>query len=277
MKVLFLKKMILFLFIFLVSLNVVCYLMINSNAHVGFIENGQIYYAITKSKIKHPDSEVFVLGGSVADQMYNNRMYNDRINSLCTVFPVTMSGQYLLLMKLIENNDLKGRKVYLISHPNGFMAAYNEASIFHYLLKPFYNSDFSGHFDNKLKLLIDQQPFREFARLPMIKVSNWSPSFQQLDLSTHNQGMSDNSIHYLKKMDSLSSVYGFEFVVLPSILSDSYKDVGFKELKETINHHQLSNRFKKYFESMLFMDEKHFSDGYHISDLSLIPVNPMHF
>lgn len=273
----FLVRTLVFSLVSFFIVNLVLWGLIQKNYHARFIENGQIYYAIKKSLIPRPSTDVFILGGSVADQMYNNREYNDGINSFCTVFPVTMAGHYLLLRSIISHNDMAGKRVVLISHPNGFSAEFNQSSLYHYLIKPFYNSSFLGYFDSYLDQLLSKVSYKWLVNVPMVSVSNWTPEKGQISMEKGELGMTYISKHYLLKMDSLAKAHHFTFEILPSILPMSEKENSFSDLKVSIKTNGLERPFQDYFNRIIYFEDRFFKDGYHLTDRSILKRNIFEF
>jgi len=254
-------------------LNLMCYFLIETNLHVGFIENGQIYHAIEKSRKILDSSNTILLGGSVANQMYYSEEYNGSINSCCTVMPITMAGQYLILKNIIRHNDLKGKDVVLIMHPNGFTARLHGASLYHYFMKPFYNNEFIPLMDSLMLETLSGISNRYIYQLPVVRCTNWVPNKEQLDLEKANASLAPLSVHYLKAIDSLAETHKFRFRVIAPIQPEKNKQLSYQKLKEEIGLNGLKHIFKDYFDDLKYFRDNFFEDGFHVKDRNIIPYN----
>ena len=270
LKVRYLIKLLGFLVVFLIVLNSTCYFLIKYNWHIRFIENGQIYNAISKSRKENKNMEIVILGGSVANQMYNNNIYSDSINSFCTVMPITIAGQYLILKNILKHSDLTGKQVIMVMHPNGFTARLYGPASYHYFLKPFYNREFIPLMDSYLTTKLSAIPLKWMFRFPMMRCTNWTPESGQIDLVNAGAKLSPLSINYLHEIEKLSHQYGFSFKILPPVQPEKNKDIDYELLKKEISSNQLDSIFYNYFEKMQYLKDDLFLDGFHVNDPNIL-------
>jgi hypothetical protein len=270
---LFLKTLAVFSLSFLIVINLVCYILIRLNLHTDFIENGQIYNAIVKSRKTLNSSNTILLGGSVANQMYYNEDYNGKINSFCSVMPITMAGQYLILKNISRHNNLNGKDVVLIMHPNGFTARLHGAALYHYFMKPFYNSEFLPLMDEIMQEKITEVNMNFIYSIPIVRCTNWTPEKGSVELKNTGAKLAPLTIHYLKKMEELAKQYHFKFKVVAPILPEKNKFLSYDELKKEISANNLDYIFRDYFNHIIYYSDNLFIDGFHLKNRNILPHN----
>jgi hypothetical protein len=219
----------------ILAINLFGYILFKCNYFYGLIENSQIYVSVFKSQKKHIDTGTFIFGDSVGNQMYYCEDYNGSINSLCTVMPLTLAGQYMLIRSICEYNDMNNKTVVLLLSPNSLASELDNSTSVHYFLKPFYNATY--------------KPF------------------------VQNQYCSETAQHYLREIKHLSENYGFTLKLLPTIQNENKKE-SIANLKEYVNQVPIASLFTEYFSQIIYKDSSYFNeDGTHFKEQKLSKYN----
>ena len=240
------------------------------------VENSRLYTCLVKARKTWPETGIFIFGDSVANQMYPPETQSGKINSLTMMMPSTMAGHYFLLERLRESNTLEGRRVVLILLPNSLESELEHKATFHYILKPFYNREFSPWDDPFFQERIDNPAVAALSQLPMIRCSNWTPPswISYLAEPEANQpGISPLNLVYLKKMAQLVNDAGGTFHCLPAIQRESRSGNDYHALREAIHAAGLEDAFDQYFESFLYYPDNLFRDPAHLYDRSILGNN----
>ena len=256
-------------------LNGVGWLLLRFNAQGHAVENGFIYDSIAKSRQKWPDSEVFILGDSVATQMYPPKEYSGRINSLSMVIPCSLAGNYFLLQRLTENNKIKGKKVVLIISPGAFGMEFSHDATFHYVLKPFYNSEFSACKDEAFIARINNPLVAILSQLPIVRCSNWiSPLPYLKEVPPNKKFISDINHEYLLKIKSLVDEEGGVLELRCTVQPESRRGTYEEKMKSDIEEMGLGRIFQGYLESAIYFPDSLFgSDKVHLDNPKSAPQN----
>ena len=99
--------------------------------------SGHIYTAIETAS-NCPSCTTLILGDSTGE-IYDRTPSNDSICIARTNRAITLTGQYLLLKKFIENSQSQNKlKVFLILHPKGLQASLDDQYSFNYFYQPFF-------------------------------------------------------------------------------------------------------------------------------------------
>ena len=272
-------KLLFFLSIAFVALNAVGWLLLKYNLQGHAVENSRIYTCLQKARSDQSASRFFVFGDSVANQMYPPEKCNGEINSLALVMPSTMAGQYLLLKRMTETTDIRGKAVVLVLVPSSFNTRLSEKASYHYVLKPFYNAEFSPWSDPFFSKRIASPGIASLSQLPLIKCSNWNPPSWLTYLNSDGsggdselgaaEGISEWSAHYLSKIDSLVKEKGGKLKVLPSFQRASLQTKTFENLKADITRLGFTSLFDSYFEQMIYFDDNLFADAAHLKNRAI--------
>lgn len=256
-------------------LNGVGWLLLRFNAQGHAVENGFIYDSIAKSRQKWPDSEVFILGDSVATQMYPPKEYSGRINSLSMVNPCTLAGQFFLLKRLAEGNELRGKKIILAITPATFGMDFSHKGTFHYVLKPFYNAEFSPWKEEAFKTRIIHTSVAMLSQLPIVRCSNWISPFTYLkEVSPNGKFISDINQEYLLKIKSLVEKEGGTLELKCTVQPESKRGSFEEKMKSDILALGLGWVFHGYLESAIYFPDSLFgSDQVHLINPNSAPQN----
>jgi U3 small nucleolar ribonucleoprotein component len=76
--------------------------------------------------------------------------------------------------------------------------------------------------------------------------------------------LSPVSVEYLKKIKELASRYNFKLIILPTPLSSAYKTRVEKLNRKEITDNNFDNEFKDFFEKIIYLDQRYFSDSSHL-------------
>jgi hypothetical protein len=243
-----------------VVLNAVGWVLLEYGLQGQAVENGFIYGSIEKARKAWPETEVFILGDSVGNQMYPPEKYAGRINSLTMVMPTTLAGQYFLLRRLAESNDLSGKEIVLLLSPGVFEYDFSRKETFHYILKPFYNAEFSPWNTAPFRERIGSEWVAALSQIPIIRCSNWVPPIEFLNLPSKQEGrISELSLDYLKKIQKLVEDRGGVLKLRCPVQPESKREIFSKNLKSEIARLGLEQMFQGYFESVIFLDDSKFN------------------
>lgn len=262
----FLLRLLCFSLLTFVCLNLVGWVLIQTNNQGRAVENVRIYNCLNKAGMTWEDSEVFILGDSVTAQMYPPDKYNGRINSMAMVMPSTLAGQYFLMRKLCDNNNLSGKKIALILLPEVFGHEFDHDWTFHYVLKPFYNSEYRPWEDSVFSDRIEKKWVAWLSQLPMINCSNWKPPLSLKYLADYepSDGISELNRHYLQKMLKLADRESVELKIYSGILRAGRRGEAMSSLKQDITSYGFELAFEDYFDSVVYLKDKLFYDGEHL-------------
>lgn len=271
----FLFRAFAFLVLACIALNAVGYLLIQFNWQGHAVENSRIYFCLAKARQDLSHSDVFVLGDSVAHQMYPPETQSDELNSLAMVMPSTLAGHYFLLARLAKSTKLKDKTIVLVLSPTGFATGPSERASFHYVMKPFYNSEFAPWEDLEFRDRIGSPALCAISQVPMIKCSNWNPPewmtyLKPVATKEPNPGLVDWSAHFLGRISQLCELNRAKLRVLPTVQPKSRRDNDYSDLRRSIEAANLSDLFTEYFDSFHYREDHLFKDGAHVADRSVL-------
>jgi len=274
---LFLIRVGIFALLLFGTLQAIGWALIKTSQQGHSVENSRIYLCLEKARHTWPESEVFVLGDSVANQMYPPETNNGRIQSLALVMPCTLAGQYFLLRRLAETNDLRGKSIVLVLSPEGFAGEFSHSSTYHYVLKPFHNDEFKPWQDAFYQKRVLGNIVSALSQLPMIKCSNWNPPswipYLDTDNIVHCEGLSPFAVHYLKCIEALTEAHGATLRVLPTIQPESEVDREYLSLREGVRRVGLHSLFQEYFTSFHYFPNNAFRDSAHVKNRNILGPN----
>jgi hypothetical protein len=262
-----------------VVLNAVGWVLLEYGLQGHAVENGFIYGSIEKARKSWPETEVFVLGDSVGHQMYPPEKYAGRINSLTMVMPTTLAGQYFLLRRLAESNDLSGKEIVLLLSPGVFEYDFSRKETFHYILKPFYNTEFAPWNTAPFRERIGSEWIATLSQIPIIRSSNWVPPIEFLSLPEKKEGqISELSLAYLKKIQKLVEEKGGFLKLRCTAQPESKRQIFANNLKSEVERLELHQMFDGYFDSVVFLDDSKFNtDKAHLLNADELEPNSLGF
>jgi hypothetical protein len=257
----FIRKSILFILATSISITAIAAFMTYCTDYYRLYDGSEIYRSINKSKKKKKVKKL-LLGESVANQLYNNRTYNDSIYSLACNQAISVAGHYFLLKNFIEaNKEEKPDEVILFYNPLCFGNQLDRYA-FHYFLKPFYTEEYKPLMNDYLLSRIKHIPCYYTAQFWVIKTSNWSPEY-----SLYNEEglFSCVSKSYLEKIYGLCMQNQIRFRLEPTPVANSKKNTVMNYSKHikyvpTVDTVLINNYIQHY----RFFEDSLFSDGSHL-------------
>lgn len=274
----FVRDIVLFLGLSFLALNGVGWALLQMG-HMGQqVEAYWIVERFERAAQGDPEATIFVLGDSVAEQMYPADQYRGRITSYTTVMPLTMAGQYHLTEIIDEANDLQGKKVALVVCPQSLGLDLSHLFSFHYVLKPFHNDAHRLAADPYIEERLAMPWVGWLSQLPMVRHSNWRPPawlrYLNEDALQPVVGLSNFSKHYLVKMKELVEAEGGEFVILPAVQKESNRDwEAWANIERHAQEYGIASLFTRYREQAIFMDDALFLDDLHLRDANQVEEN----
>lgn len=244
-----------------------CIYSLYTESYKKTINGSIIYKAIARSKKKHKAKKI-ILGDSVGEQFFSCYKNNDTLFSLATIESISMVGQYILLTNYINAGNTLDT-VYLILNPSSFSNNLESRSAYQFFLKPFFVEEYKSLFTNTVKNQIDKIPFSSICRNPAILTTNWSPSKLLFTLPKQPNKtvfLSPISIEYITKMKALALKNHFALIILPSPVVSSKKYELQHMDKSEITANKLNDAFEFYFNNIIYIDNHHFSDEFHLKE-----------
>lgn len=259
------------------TLNAVGWILIRTGKQGHAVENSRIYHCLEKARKPWPGAGVFVLGDSVANQMYPPEGTSGRINSLALVMPSTLAGQYFLLQRLAGTNNLDNCVVALVLSPSGFAGEFVHDSSYHYVLKPFHSNEFRPWEDEFYQARVRTNAVTRLSQWPIVKCSNlnppeWMPYLNTVALKP-SAGLSTFSEHYLRQINKLVTEGGGTLRILPTIQPKSEAGETYESLKSGIRLAGLDNLFIEYFDRFEYFPDEAFRDGAHVRNREILGNN----
>jgi hypothetical protein len=241
------------------------YLLYN-NRYKRIVAGSEVYYCIEKSKAKNKSKKV-IFGDSVGRQLFDCKTNSDTINSLASNQAISLVGQFILLNNyLTTGNEVD--TAYFIFTPKSFQNNLDQVYTYNYFLKPFYKKKNYSLFTETVHKQVSEIPYYKFSQYPSVLTSNWSPAVSPRS-KISDMFLSPLSIEYLKKIKALAKQYNFRIIILPTPMDLAYKkDVEGYNLK-VINDNGFEEEFKNYFENIIYLDDRYFSDSTHLKEPSV--------
>ena len=221
----------------------------------------EIYNAINKSNNK-TNKKKLIIGDSTGNQFYNNYEEEDSIYSIACNQAIGMCGHFFLLDDFLKTGN-RPKKVYMIFNVFTLSNNLDQEYTYHYFLKPFFNDKYRERMSNNVILQIEKIPYYSLSQFPTIITSTWAPKYKP---HKQYQLMSPISNEYFFKIDSLQSLYDFDFYIIPSLIAQSKKqeleDIYEKNMWEIDT--RLQQCISKYINSITYIDDSCFYDGFHL-------------
>ena len=241
-----------------------CYYYIN-NKYQYSVNGREIYWAIKKST-KPKKVKKLLIGDSVAEQLFDNRKYNDSIYSLACNQAISCVGYYSLLKDFLDTNrDSLPDEVILVIHPLSFQNNLNQVYTFHYFLKPFYCPPFKQNFSATVCRQIEKVPFYYLSQFPFIKISNWSPDFRP-EKESNGHFLAPVSLEYILRMKNLCDSLHIPFHIVAPPVSNVYRKEINQNTQLILNESAAINMqtdFALYMNSVKYMDNALYKDEMH--------------
>jgi len=223
------------------------------------------YKALSESK-KKSKAKKLILGDSVARQFYEPGQVNSSTVSLACNQAVSLCGQYLLLQNYLQAGN-QPDSVTLLLTPTSLRNDLNQVFTFHYFLKPFYTQQNMRFFSDQVFNQINKVPFKNLSQIPSVKASKWAPDYgEKWNKKGEYIEVSEISIEYIDKMQTLCETSGIGFSLIPGPVTDSLRTKCQKTLLEVSDDKYLKVEplFVHYFNNITFLADTLFSDGTHL-------------
>ena len=258
----FILKTILLILLALIVCTILPVFMWKTGMYEKFVSGKDVYISIHESKKQHKQKKL-IIGDSVAHQLFPNTKKDSTFVSLACNQAIEIPGHYFLL-----NNYLKAGNqvdtVYLIFHPCNLKNNLDQIYTFHYFIKPFYTAEYKPYFTKTLHEQVEKIPYYQMAKWLHIRTSNWAPDFKRTNFSS--DFLSPLSIEYLNRMKLLADEYHFQLILLSPPISPAKKECIDSIDSSIITLNGFDNEFKHYFESIIYVEEHCFFDGFHFKE-----------
>ena len=237
----------------------------------------EVYFAIQKSN-RNLNSDVLILGDSVAHQLYEPEKHNEHYESLACNQAISLAGQYILLENYLKNNT-HTKNVYLIYHPISFANRLDQRFTFNYFLKPFYKSCYLKFITPRTIDIISKMRYIKYLDIPIVRYTNVP---LVIESAQNEEGanqewytLSDLSIEYLHKIKALAIKHKLKLMVISPFLDKKYNGYSSEDFTEAVNNNGLNDIFEGYF-NFKYLDSSNFNDHIHYSNPGKLGENPLH-
>lgn len=235
----------------------------------------EVYHSIIKAEQKPRGVKKLIIGDSVCKQLYDNFEYNDSLYSLACNQAISMVGQYILLDAFLKNyteSDLL--EVVLIYRPSSFRNNLDQSYTFNYFLKPFYFKKNDVYFSPLVKGQIKNIPNYYLVKIPFIRKSRWSSAYNRKGDDPNNFTISAISAQYLMKMHEICIQNRVRsFTIICPYMSNQFQTEDFKSFDDEVRKYGLTDFFKGYYDSIVFLEKELFIDGIHLKKPGILGNN----
>lgn len=233
-----------------------------SGAYLNNISNSEVFFAARNCRTQF-DTRTIVLGDSVANQLFSNRVLNTEPQSLTSNGSVTMAGHYLLARQAIERNP-QIERIVLILHPQCLGIDLRNWWAFHLFAKPFAVDGFSPDMHEVAHQQLDELPFVWLVNLPQVRVGNWSPP------QWFFQNQHDEIFPLLTRVSLMDFIQtcrnqSIEFTMIAPPVSPSQSNLIDRLKTELIEDPDVGDLMRNYFASIRYAEEDAFCDGMHLN------------
>lgn len=226
---------------------------------------------------KQDSSRALIIGDSVAGQIFGGLV---GVNENYNIFPVnramTFAGQYILL-KIYLDNHPDAQEIYIAFYPGTLSSAIDEELSYQYVAMPFIENgygdeldgstiedlkDIYGSFFLKPEVLhyIDYSGLNRKLYLNAVSKSQ-SVSIKKTTDDSEAGILSDTSIVYLKKINSLCKERNVEIHLISTPVADTAeRHEEYDRIKEEFHQYELDELYPGYIESFMFYPEEMFLD-----------------
>ena len=203
-----------------------------------------------------------VLGDSVAHQIYAEGQESGQFWSLASNQAITMVGQWILLRKFADHNDMRGRRVFLVMLPGSLAEGLDSNLTFHYFLKPFYRSSEDFDLSPLVRERIRDMPSSWAALLPVVRLSRWSPRPKPTQRGEISGPLGPVSIECLERMRDLARARGFTLkVVAPLMTRKTSSDFDEGAFRQAVERASLEDLFDRYAPGAHVLPDEAFGPG----------------
>jgi hypothetical protein len=260
---LFLRKTLLFLILFIAVLHAAAYLLIITKTYQVHVLGNEIYSAIANSKRKSK-SKKLIMGDSVAQQLFDNKVTSDSINSIACNQAISIAGQYFLLTNYLKAGNMPDTVIF-VSTPFSFQNNLNQIFTFQYFLKPFYKDEYKPLYTATVKKQIEDVPYYWLSQNPLVKTTNWAPEYIEAP-EDKSVFLSPIAIEYLQKIKALAKENNFKLFFLPTPTPTSRKSEVDILNKNDYLKNGLQQELEGYLDKVQFIDDDNFIDKIHLKN-----------
>lgn len=233
------------------------------------VPGGEVRAAVKSSKTKaNRKVKKLILGDSTGHSLYPSEKTYDSIISLACNQAVTMAGHYFLLKNYLEtNNENLPNEIIILFTPETFG---NDVDMFayQYFLKPFpileYKSLYTKHLYDRIKTI----PFYWTANLPFIQTSGYTPRIA-IPANEERLNVSELSIEYLLKIDSIAEKYHVALRMLSTPVRDDYKEITERRIEDLqrVCPEKIQQTMNAYIQSIPYYQSELFFDHVHLKSI----------
>lgn len=239
-----------------------------TNTDLGNVPGGEVRAAVKSSKTRaNRKIKKLIIGDSTGHALYPSERTYDSIVSLACNQAITMAGHYFLLKNYLETNeDNLPEEIIILFTPETFGNNVDRFA-YQYFLKPFpileYKPLYTKHLFNRIKTI----PFYWTANLPFIQTSGYTPRIA-VPANEERINLSQLSIEYLLKMDSLAKTRGVPLKIVSTPVRDDCKDITERRINDLqqICPKQLRQYMENYSQSISYYPSELFFDHVHLND-----------
>ena len=211
----------------------------------------------SKAKI---NSDTLYIGDSVGKQFFTCNFSNQ----LTTNGGVNVIGNYFLIKNVIKKNKIK--HVFYLTVPHAFSAGLNRNMTNNYFVKPFYNNE------NKEEILsceitrdiLKKNKYFELNRFLAYKLLPLDDFDYSSDIhrSDYSYNIANESIVWLKKIDSLCSYNNVELHLIspPVAKSHKIKSEDWSEFRLIRKNKNIQRILNDYINNIMYVDDKYIKD-----------------
>jgi hypothetical protein len=170
-----------------------------------------------------------IVGDSVCAQVFNPfYLCNSDYSIQGSNRAITMAGQYLLIEQYLTFHP-NAQQVYLVAGPELFASSFDTDYGYQYAVVPFAEAGLLSHLDAQTHTEMESVYGGLFLRVRTATWVDWSPLGKKLYLnglkavsSPENGGtLNALSLRMLRAMETLCTIHGVTFTLLPAPLADS--------------------------------------------------------
>ncbi|MEM7602466.1 MAG: hypothetical protein AAF357_13740 [Verrucomicrobiota bacterium] len=235
------------------------------------LPNALIYSYINRSRQSAGSPEVLILGDSVARQLLDvvHRPGQGVISLACNQ-AIDLIGHYLLMENAMKANP-SVKRVYLVYNPFSFQNDLNHRYTYNYFLKPFYTQEFTPHFTGHAWHQIRAIPRHRFATFPPVRATFNTPRITEPP-SRDSIWLSQTTLEYLGKMESLAAERSASFVLFAPPLRESFRPMFMTQIetfRKTGYPHPL---LAHYCDTLMFLPDTLYFDKLHFRGEKTVEV-----
>ncbi len=218
------------------------------------------------------DTSVLIIGDSVCGQIFNGLQdINPDMTITGTNGAVTITGQYMLAMKYMENHP-NATDIYLFYQPESFWRAYNATLGYPYAIMPFAQKDCLKLLDEDTLNIIRSVYGKPFITPLGADLLGRSGVNMKLYLNTLNRSGASYEMsypfefadRYLTKLDEECRKRGIRFHMYPCPICESNRDFS-ETFRESYEKSVIYDINPEFFDMIIYYPAEQAADGEHFS------------